>query len=109
LETGTLPLSYCPSGSDSKSTCAWDDAPLIVVPYVLFFLAGLVFGYAAPGTSKWLPLLLPLALALLAAIDEGIDGTFIVRLVIALGLTVVGVLLGALLDRRDAVRRPRSA
>jgi hypothetical protein len=80
-----------------------------VVPYVLFFLAGLAFGYAAPGLSKWVPLIFPLGLALLAAIAEGIDGTFIVRLAIALLVTVVGVLLGALLDRRGAGGRARPA
>jgi hypothetical protein len=80
-----------------------------VVAYVLFFVAGLAFGYAAPGLSKWVPLIFPLGLALLAAIAEGIDGTFVVRLVIALLLTVVGVLLGALLDRRGAGGRPRPA
>jgi hypothetical protein len=80
-----------------------------VVAYVLFFVAGLAFGYAAPGLSKWVPLIFPLGLALLAAIAEGIDGTFIVRLAIALLVTVVGVLLGALLDRRGAGERPRPA
>jgi hypothetical protein len=80
-----------------------------VVPYALFFVAGLAFGYAAPGLSKWIPLIFPLGLALLAAIAEGIDGTFVVRLVIALLVTVVGVLLGALLDRRGAGGWPRPA
>jgi len=80
-----------------------------VVAYVLFFIAGLAFGYAAPSLSKWIPLLFPLGLAVIAAIDEGIDGTFIVRLLVALLVTVVGVLLGALLDRREAGGRPRPA
>ena len=79
------------------------------VAYVLFFVAGLAFGYAAPGLSKWVPLIFPLGLALLAAIAEGIDGTFVVRLLVALLVTVVGVLLGALLDRRGAGERPRPA
>jgi hypothetical protein len=80
-----------------------------VVAYVLFFIAGLAFGYAAPGLSKWVPLIFPLGLALLAAIAEGIDGTFVLRLVIALLVTIVGVLLGVLLDRRGAGGRPRPA
>jgi hypothetical protein len=80
-----------------------------VVAYVLFFLAGLAFGYAAPGLSKWVPLIFPLGLAAIAAIDEGIDGTFVVRLIVALLITVLGVLLGALLDRRGAGQRPRPA
>jgi hypothetical protein len=79
------------------------------VAYVLFFVAGLAFGYAAPGLSKCVPLIFPLGLAVLAAIDEGIDGTFVVRLLVALLVTVVGGLLGALIDRRAAGGRPRPA
>jgi hypothetical protein len=71
-----------------------------IAAYVLFFVAGLGFGYAASGKWKWLPLLIPLALALGAAIQQGIDGTWIVRLIIALLVTAGGVLLGALLDTR---------
>ena len=71
-----------------------------VAAYVLFFLAGLGFGYAAVGKWKWLPLVFPLALALGAALQQGIDGTWVVRLVIALVVTAGGILLGAMLDAR---------
>jgi hypothetical protein len=80
-----------------------------VVPYILFFIAGLAFGYAAPGSSRWIPLLFPLGLALIAALNEGIDGTFVVRLVVALVVTIAGVLLGMLLDRRATPGRARPA
>jgi hypothetical protein len=72
-----------------------------LTPYVLFFLAGLGFGFAAPGRWKWLPLLLPLALYLGALLQEGFDGSVLVRLAVALLLTAAGVLLGTLLDRRS--------
>jgi hypothetical protein len=71
-----------------------------VTAYFLFFLAGLGFGYAAPGKWKWLPIVFPLALALGAAVQQGIDGAWVVRLIVALVLTGGGVLLGALLDAR---------
>jgi hypothetical protein len=71
-----------------------------VVAYVLFYIAGLGFGYAAVGKWKWLPVLFPLALALGAAIQQGVDGTWVVRLIVALLVTGGGVLLGALLDSR---------
>jgi hypothetical protein len=71
-----------------------------ITAYVLFFLAGLGFGYAAPGKWKWLPLIFPLALALGAAVQQGVDGAMIIRLIVALLVTVGGVLLGALLDAR---------
>jgi hypothetical protein len=72
---------------------------LDVVSYLLFLLAGLGFGYAAAGAWKWLPLALPLLLALATALQEGIDGTLLIRLLVALVLTVAGVLLGILVDR----------
>ena len=68
--------------------------------YLIFFLAGLGFGFAAPGRWRWVPLVFPLALALGAAYEEGVDGTLLIRLVVALIVTAAGVLLGALLDRR---------
>jgi hypothetical protein len=71
-----------------------------IAAYVLFFVAGLGFGYAAVGKWKWLPILFPLALALGAAIQQGIDGAWVVRVIIALVVTVGGVLLGAMLDAR---------
>jgi hypothetical protein len=71
-----------------------------ITAYVLFFVAGLGFGYAAPGKWKWIPLAFPLALAIGAAIQQGIDGIWIVRLIVALLVTGGGVLLGALLDAR---------
>lgn len=71
-----------------------------VAAYVLFFVAGLGFGYAAVGKLKWLPMLFPLALALGAAVQQGIDGTWVFRLIVALVVTAGGVLLGALLDAR---------
>jgi hypothetical protein len=75
--------------------------PLVgVAAYVLFFIAGLGFGYAAVGKWKWLPLLFPLALALGAALQQGVDGTWIVRVIVALLVTAGGVLLGAMLDAR---------
>jgi hypothetical protein len=71
-----------------------------IASYLIFFLAGLGFGFAAPGRWKWTPLVFPVALALGAAYEEGVDGTLLIRLVIALVVTAGGVLLGAVLDRR---------
>jgi hypothetical protein len=71
-----------------------------VVAYLLFFVAGVGFGYAAVGKWKWIPILFPLVLALGAAIQQGIDGTWVFRVIVALVVTVGGVLLGAMLDAR---------
>jgi hypothetical protein len=72
-----------------------------IAAYFLFFVAGLGFGYAAPGKWKWVPLLFPLALALGALVQEGVSGALVLRLIVALVITVGGVLLGAVLDSRS--------
>jgi hypothetical protein len=79
---------------------AGNDRCVGIAAYVLFFLAGLGFGYAAPGKWKWIPLLFPLALALGALLQEGASAALFVRLLVALLVTAGGVLLGALLDAR---------
>lgn len=71
-----------------------------ITAYVLFFIAGIGFGYAAPAKWKWLPVLFPLALAIGAVINHGLDGTIVVRFIIALIVTGAGILLGVLLDTR---------
>jgi phosphotransferase system glucose/maltose/N-acetylglucosamine-specific IIC component len=71
-----------------------------IAAYLLFFVAGLGFGYAASGKWKWLPMLFPLALAIGAAVQEGVDAALVLRLVVALVLTAAGVILGAMLDAR---------
>jgi hypothetical protein len=78
---------------------------MAVVAYVLFFLAGLGFGYAAIGVWKWLPLAFPLLLALAAAASEGVDGTMLIRLAVALLLTAGGVVLGMMLAPEEQPQR----
>ena len=70
--------------------------------YVLFFLAGLGFGYAASGVWKLLPLIFPIALAIGAFAKDGVDGGSVLRLVIAIVVTLIGVALGMVLDERSA-------
>ena len=73
---------------------------MAVIAYVLFFLAGLGFGYAAPGRLKWIALAFPLMLFVVAVISSGIDVWTVVRLLIALALAAAGIVLGRMLDER---------
>ena len=68
--------------------------------YVLFFLAGFGFGYAAVGGWKFLPLAFPLLLALGAFLRDGVDATALLKLVIAVVVMLLGILLGTLVDQR---------
>jgi hypothetical protein len=82
-----------------------------VIAYLLFFLAGLGFGYAAEGRWRLLPLVFPLALGLWAIFKYGPDVSVLIRLVVALALTVLGVILGTAIDARGSAREehPRYA
>jgi hypothetical protein len=71
-----------------------------VVPFILFALAGLGFGLAAPGWTKLLPLVFPLILGIFAMATYGVDGWIVLRLVIALVLTAGGTVVGRVLDAR---------
>ena len=51
-----------------------------LLAYLLFFLAGVGFGYAAPPKWRWLPLLFPLALGLWALLKYGPDASVLIRL-----------------------------
>ena len=82
-----------------------------ITSYVLFFLAGIGFGYAAPARWKWLPILFPIGLALLAVFIHGFDGTVLIRLIIAIIVTALGVFVGMMIDARGESRadHPRYA
>jgi hypothetical protein len=71
-----------------------------ITAYVLFFLAGLGFGYAAPTRWKWLPALFPIALAIGAVLIHGLDGAIILRLIVALVVTALGVFVGMMIEAR---------
>ena len=72
----------------------------MVIAYVLFFLAGLGFGYAAPGGWKYVPFIFPVLLALGAMIRDGVQGEILLRLLVALVLTAVGIVVGRMLEQR---------
>ncbi len=70
--------------------------------YVLFFLAGFGFGYAAVGLWKFTPLVFPIVLAIGAFLRDGISGESLLKLVVAIIVMVIGIVLGAVLDERGA-------
>jgi hypothetical protein len=72
----------------------------MVFAFILFFLAGLGFGYSLNGRGKWIPLIFPLLLGIGALTQWGLDGAIFLKLFIALLLTVGGIVLGTILDQR---------
>jgi hypothetical protein len=72
-----------------------------ILGYLLFFLGGLGFGYAAPGRLKFVPFVFPILLALGAAARDGLRGPIFIKLLIALVITAIGIVLGWMLDERS--------
>lgn len=68
-----------------------------MIGFVLFALAGFVFGYAAPKAWALLPVLLPLAVGLYTGLTDTFDGGLFGLLLIGIGVTVVGIVLGRML------------
>jgi hypothetical protein len=75
-----------------------------ITAYILFLIAGVAFGYAAPMRWKWLPVLFPIVLAIGAALIHGIGAALIIRLIVALVLTAAGIFLGMMIDARGEQR-----
>ena len=71
-----------------------------ITAYLLFFLAGMGFGYAAPPKWRWLAFLFPLALGLYALFIYGPDASVLIRLLVALIITALGILVGTMIDAR---------
>jgi hypothetical protein len=72
----------------------------MVLGYILFFVAGIGFGYAASGGAKYVPFLFPIALALGAMFRDGVQGVILLRLLLALILTGIGIVIGRVLEDR---------
>jgi hypothetical protein len=77
-----------------------------VIPYLLFFLAGLGFGYALFGIWRWAAVVFPLLLALLAFSSDGVSSEAVLELLVALGLTAAGTVIGTVLATREDRTQP---
>ena len=74
----------------------------MVVGFFLFFLAGLGFGFSLEGRGKYIPLIFPILLSIGGFTQWGLDGVIFVRLIIALIVTVIGIVLGTILAARGS-------
>jgi hypothetical protein len=65
--------------------------------FVLFALAGFVFGYAAPKAWALLPVLIPIMVGVYTGFRDQWDAELVVLIVVGIGVTLGGVLLGRML------------
>jgi hypothetical protein len=81
-----------------------------VVGFILFFAAGFVFGYAAPGGWAFLPVVIPIVVGLYTMLTEGLDATVVLLTVLGVIVAVLGAIAGkALLYRLEGPEAPGSA
>jgi hypothetical protein len=66
----------------------------VIIGFLLFLLCGLVFGYAAPGVWAFLPVLLPIVVGVYTGLMDKFDGGLIVLILVGVGLTVLGIVIG---------------
>ena len=65
-----------------------------MIGFVLFALAGFVFGYAAPKAWAFLPVLLPIAVGVYTGLMDVFDSELIILIVVGVAVTVGGIVLG---------------
>jgi predicted Co/Zn/Cd cation transporter (cation efflux family) len=81
----------------------------MIVGFILFFALALVLGYAVETRWAWIALAVPVLFALLTALKQGLDGGLLISLLIALGITALGVLAGRALASRQERREAAEA
>ena len=78
----------------------------VVISVTLFFMAGLAFGYALGPPLMWIPLAFPVLMAIAAALKDGPSLSILLRLILALAVTLLGIWLG---QRLAPEQRPEEA
>jgi hypothetical protein len=68
-----------------------------MIGFVLFALAGFVFGYAAPKAWALLPVLLPIAVGVYTGLMDTFDGGLFGLILVGVGVTLLGIVLGRML------------
>lgn len=66
----------------------------MIIGYLIFFVAGFVFGYAAPKAWAFIPLLLPILVGVYTGLMDVFDTALIVKILVGVGVTLVGIVLG---------------
>ena len=66
----------------------------MIIGFLLFLVTGFVFGYAAPKAWALLPVLLPLVVGLYTGFMDKFDTELIILILVGVGITVLGIVLG---------------
>ncbi len=66
----------------------------MIIGFLLFLLTGFVFGYSAPKAWAFLPVLLPIVIGLYTGFMDVFDTTLVILILVGVGVTVLGIVLG---------------
>lgn len=80
-----------------------------MIGFVLFALAGFVFGYAAPKGWALLPVLLPLAIGLYTGLNDVFDTELVILIAVGVGVTLLGIVAGRAVLAATEGRQRRTA
>ena len=69
----------------------------MIIGFLLFLLTGFVFGYSAPKAWALLPVLLPIVVGLYTGFMDKFDAELIILILVGVGVTVLGIVLGRVL------------
>jgi hypothetical protein len=68
-----------------------------MIGFVLFALAGLVFGYSAPKGWMLIPVLLPILIGVYTGLMDVFDTELIILMLVGVGVTLAGIVAGRML------------
>ena len=69
----------------------------MIIGFALFLLTGIVFGYAAPKGWAFLPVLLPIVVGLYTGVMDVFDTELVILILIGVGITVGGIVIGRMI------------
>jgi len=81
----------------------------MVIGFLLFFLTGFIFGYAAPKAWAFIPLLLPILVGIYTGLMDVFDTALVVKILVGVGVTLLGIVLGRALVYSLEGRQSRPA
>ena len=81
----------------------------MIIGYLLFLLTGFVFGYSAPKAWAFIPLLLPILIGVYTGLMDVFDTALFVKILVGVGVTLLGIVLGRALLYSIEGRQSRTA
>jgi hypothetical protein len=80
-----------------------------VIGFLLFALAGFVFGYAAPKAWAIVPILLPISIGVYTGLTDVFDSELVILILVGVGVTILGIVAGRAVLMATEGRQRRTA